>query len=171
MNGIKTKVIRKYVEDGNGFPIVLRNVTMRWLQGDWVANINYNWLFEETALFLARKPARLTGAEVRFLRNYYGMTYQQFGDMFGVAPQAVMKWEKTGAQPTRMAWTTEKDLRLTILERAKVSRSAFLDAFRALREAPKAAQAAPLTLDLEERPRAPRRTAPVRASGVSATTT
>jgi DNA-binding transcriptional regulator YiaG len=170
MNGIKTKMVREYIDDGNGFPVLLKNVTMRWLQGDWVADINYNWLDAETVLFLARKPARLTGVEVRFLRHRCEMTYQKFADLFGVAPQAVMKWEKAGAKPTRMAWTTEKDLRLTVLERAGVSRSEFMDAFRTLREAPKAAAAAPLTLDLKKRPRA-RRSASVRASGVSAATT
>jgi DNA-binding transcriptional regulator YiaG len=163
------RVQARYVDQGNGFPVVLRNAPMVKIYGEWALDINYNWLDAETALFLARKPARLTGVEVRFLRDYHEMTYQKFADLFAVAPQAVMKWEKAGSKPTRMAWTTEKDLRLTVLERAGVSRSAFMEAFRALREAPKVAEAAPLTLDLGKRPRA-RRAALGRPSGVSAAT-
>ena len=40
------------------------------------------------------------------------MTLQDFAARFGVTHPSVMKWEKQADEPTRMSWSTEKDLRL-----------------------------------------------------------
>lgn len=150
MTRIKSRVALEYIDHSCGFPVALRNVAMHWIQGDWVADIDYALLEKRVAQALACKAERLTGAEVKFLRLYLELTYQKFADLFAVAPQAVMKWEKTGQKPTKMAWTTEKDLRLTMLDRLGVEQEQFVKAFRFLRrEREVEGNPAPFTIDLK----------------------
>jgi putative zinc finger/helix-turn-helix YgiT family protein len=50
------------------------------------------------AAVVIRKPARLVGAEVRFLRKYLGYSSGDFAKRIGSAPSTVSKWEND-AQP------------------------------------------------------------------------
>jgi hypothetical protein len=69
---------------------------------------------------LAHKPSRLTGSEIKFIRNYYEMNLKSFGERFGnVAHSAVIKWEKFIDSPTNMNWACEKDIRLYIISEIK----------------------------------------------------
>ncbi len=45
------------------------------------------------ALDVANSTARLTGAEIRFLRKYLGWSGRDFARIFGVAPETVSRWE------------------------------------------------------------------------------
>jgi hypothetical protein len=45
------------------------------------------------------------------------MTLKEFADRFGVKHPAVVKWERSGDAPTRMAWSTEKDIRLFVYQK------------------------------------------------------
>ena len=48
---------------------------------------------------LAMKPAHLTGAEFRYIRQSMLLSQKSLGIQFGVTEQAVAKWEKTGKLP------------------------------------------------------------------------
>ena len=61
---------KRFVDEGFGFPVVLRNVPMVTVRSIWTPRINYNKLTRDVALALARKPARLTGHEIRFIRQH-----------------------------------------------------------------------------------------------------
>ncbi len=106
-----------FTDTGFGFKVRLVNVPMIKIRGIWTPNINYNELAKTVLLALCHKPARLTGSEVRFIRQQLGLTLQDFADRFCVTHVAVIKWEKTKNKPTTMIWTTEKDLRLFILSK------------------------------------------------------
>jgi hypothetical protein len=112
---MEKKTQKTFVDEGFGFKVRLFNVPMLKVRGVWTPNINYNELAKVVLLALCHKPARLTGAEVRFIRQQLGMTLQAFAVRFCVSHVAVMKWERAGSKPTAMAWTTEKDLRLFVL--------------------------------------------------------
>ena len=114
---MEKKVQKTFLDEGFGFTVRLHNVPMIKIRGEWTPNINYNQLAKVVLLALCHKPARLTGAEVRFVRQQLDMTLQAFAERFCVSHPAVIKWEKTGGNPTSMAWTTEKDLRLFILSK------------------------------------------------------
>lgn len=114
---MERKIQKQFIDEGFGFKVRLWNVPMVKVRGAWTPEINYNELAKVVLLALCHKPARLTGAEVRFIRQQLGMTLQAFADRFCVTHVAVIKWEKTGNKPTPMAWTTEKDLRLFILSK------------------------------------------------------
>ena len=111
-----TKIQKRFVYDGFGFPVVLRNVTMVKVRGAWTPKVNYNKLTREVLLALAHKPTRLTGSEVRFIRHQFEMTLTRFGDRFSVSHPAVLKWEDAGDEATAMKWSVEKDIRLFVLD-------------------------------------------------------
>lgn len=55
-------------------------------------------LMHMLANVVIRKPARLVGAEVRFLRKYLGYSSGDFAKRIGSSPSTVSKWEND-AQP------------------------------------------------------------------------
>lgn len=48
---------------------------------------------------LTKKPGRLSGKEVRYLRNFLGLSQGSLGDMLGVSDQSVSLWERKGQVP------------------------------------------------------------------------
>jgi hypothetical protein len=87
---------------------------------------------------LASKRARLTGSEVRFIRQYFEMTLTQFGDRFSVSHPAVLKWEDAGDGATAMKWPVEKDIRLFILDALKAKDKDLAALYRRLKTEAKA---------------------------------
>ena len=127
-----------YVYRGFGFPVVLMGVPMVKAMGVLTPDIKLNALELELRVLLANKPSRLTGAEVRFLRQSYNLTLQQFAERFGVTHPAVIKWERARQKPSGMAWATEKDIRLYVLEQQKAKPEQFVTAYRKLEKEPTA---------------------------------
>ena len=71
---------------------------------------------------LAIKPAPLTGREIRFIIEYFEMSYGDFAKLFGVSHAAVLKWEK---EKSRMNPSTETCLRLYLLNHLQIADSEF----------------------------------------------
>ncbi len=113
----KEKIVTEYIENRFGFPVILYNVPMVEVRGEWLPKINYARLADAVLKSLANKPSFLTGNEIRFIRNKFEMTLEEFGKRFYVSHQAVMKWEDSKGQPTKMSWATEKDMRLFIYKK------------------------------------------------------
>lgn len=109
-----TKIEENYLETRYGFPVIIHNVTMVEKRGEWVAKINYSQLNDAILKSLSLKSGFLTGNEIHFIRLHFEMTLENFGKRFGVTHQAVMKWENTKDQITKMNWFTEKDIRLFV---------------------------------------------------------
>lgn len=80
------KVEKRFVYEGFGFPVVFRNVPMAKVRGVWTPQVDYNKLARDVALALARKPARLTGSEIRYIRLFFEMTLESFGRRFSPWP-------------------------------------------------------------------------------------
>ena len=89
---MNTKIQKRFVDEGFGFPVVLRNVEMVKVRGVWTPKVDYNHLAKVIIMALAHKPSRLTGAEVKFIRHYFKMTLTQFGNRFSVSHPGVIKW-------------------------------------------------------------------------------
>lgn len=137
-----------FVYDGFGFPVELRNLPMVLVRGVWTPDVDLNRLSAMLLSALAHKPARLTGDEIRFIRISLSMTLVEFASRFTVSHPAVMKWERAGSQPTAMVWATEKDVRLELLRRARVSPTAFFDAYGELALSKPRRRHSPTMLDL-----------------------
>lgn len=116
----ETKTLAQFLYEGLGFPVYLKNCPMVKAYGEWVPAVNFPQLEDVMAIAVALKPARLTGAEVRFLRVHFDMTLQELADEFGLSRQAVAKWEKKGQKLTDMGLPTERDFRVFALIRLKL---------------------------------------------------
>lgn len=129
-----TKIEKRFVYDGFGFELVFLNVPMLKVRGFWTPKLDYNKLARKVALAVARKPSRLTGNEIRFLRHHFEMTSEAFGKRFDVTHPAVLKWESAGKRATAMKWTTEKEIRLFVLDELHVKPKDFMGAYQSLRD-------------------------------------
>lgn len=123
------KIQKQFTYHGLGFPVVLEDVPVVRIDGQWAPEINYKTLQECMVVALACKHSRLTGDEIRFLRRYFDMTLEQFASLFDYSYQAVMKWEARKDAPAEMLWPAELALRLFALERMGMSGDQFLRAY------------------------------------------
>ena len=113
---MSARIQKRFVYEGFGFPVLLLNAPMVKVRGVWTPDLNYNELAQGILETMAVHPARLSGSEIRFVRLYFEKTLKKFAERFGVTHPAVKKWEQTKLKPAKMGWSTEKDVRLFILE-------------------------------------------------------
>lgn len=125
------RIQKEFVDRGFGFPVRLRNVPMMKVRGIWTPDLNYEELADAVIRALCFKPVRLTGHEVRFIRLHSQMTLQEFAARFSITHPGVMKWENQADDPTKMSWSTEKDIRLFVLLQTE-GEAHFLQLYRAL---------------------------------------
>jgi hypothetical protein len=122
---MKKKVFKKYVYNGLGFPVILRNVPATEVLGEIVPDIKFNELQKSVLLFLCYKESPLTGNEVKFIRKYLRMTSTQFGAEFGCSHTAVLKWEKFGNRFAKIEPATDICIRLFALGHLHCKGNAF----------------------------------------------
>lgn len=140
-----------FIYEGLGFPIRLINVPMRKVLGnEWAIDINFNILQKVVLHMLAIKPTLLTGCELRFIIDYFEMSFRDFAKLFGVSHAAVVKWEK---EESKMNPSTEVYLRLYILNYLQVSDREFRKLY--LEMSPEllshaARETEPLEIDIEQ---------------------
>lgn len=96
---MKLKIENKFIYDGLGFPILLINCPMKKIFGEWFLYINFEKLQKHVINLLVKKPASLSGNEIRFIRKYFECTTTEFGKFFGVTHIAVLNWEKGEISP------------------------------------------------------------------------
>jgi hypothetical protein len=138
MSDYKTKIQNKFTYHGAGYEVILHHVPMIKIGNEWVLNLNPRIIDRLLVEEIPRQSSRLTGNQVRFIRDFTEMTLKAFADRFGVSHAAVKKWENTGDGPTNMAWSTEKDIRLFVLAHAGADAIDFQACYEALIAEPRA---------------------------------
>ncbi|MCP4679051.1 MAG: hypothetical protein GY854_26890 [Deltaproteobacteria bacterium] len=128
-----SKTQKRFVDYGCGFPVVLRNVPMVRVRGFRTPDIDYNELHKAVLRALAYKPTRLTGNQIKFIRQYFELTLVQFGEYFDVSHPAVLKWENAGDDVPSIKWSLERDLRLFIMDRLNVAPQMLGELYKGLR--------------------------------------
>lgn len=126
-----TKVLDSFTSYGFGFPVVLQNVSMICVRGVWAPDANYNELSRKVALMLACACVRLTGNQVKFILNFFGMTHEDFGKYFDVSHP--VEWGEYGDGMPPIRWSLERDLRLFIMDRLDETAEAIGELYRGLR--------------------------------------
>ncbi len=101
-------------------------------------------LHRALALAVVGKRARLTAAEIRFLRKYLGWSGADFARHMGVTPESVSRWENEREQMTPVA---DRLVRLMVVTQTPISDSS-LDALVDLDDKP-----APVRLRVEPKKR------------------
>jgi DNA-binding transcriptional regulator YiaG len=128
---MKTKIVKKFMYDGLGFPIELLNVQLVNINGDWVPKIDVRQVANEAIKKLSTQESRLTGNQVKFIRSYFSMPLREFGKkVVHETHAAVKKWESKGDEITSMNENTEQVLRLFIIEQTSTPKSDFYKVFQ-----------------------------------------
>ncbi len=112
--------------DELGFRIFLVNAPMLTLpDGSRCLAPNMKKLQETAFCALAKKPNRLSGSEVRFIRKHMRMTQVEFASWLNMANHSVVsQWENKGDHLSGMDYNTEILLRL--LMEAQISKKSTL---------------------------------------------
>lgn len=118
----KNKKTDTFVYEGFGFPIRLINAPLKKIHGEWAFDFSMGNFQKVVLNMIARKPSSLTGLELRFIIDYFEMSYRDFAKIFGVSHVAVSKWEK---EKSKMNPSTEVSIRLYILNYLKVTDKEF----------------------------------------------
>ncbi|MFI4918110.1 MAG: hypothetical protein ACHP65_00980 [Legionellales bacterium] len=127
---MKTKTVENFCYEGLGFPIELSQVEMIEINDEWHPKIDVKKVTNAVINVLAYQEGRLTGNQVKFIRNYFSMTLRDFGvEVAHETHAAVNKWEKHGNQVTSMNNNTECIIRLYILEQLRSETKALGDDF------------------------------------------
>jgi putative transcriptional regulator len=86
-----------YRYDESGLPnVILRDVEIRRCPTCGTQEVpipRVGELHRAIAMALVHKPARLLGAEIRYLRKYLGWSGVDFAAHMGVSPETVSRWE------------------------------------------------------------------------------
>lgn len=88
-----------------GFPVLLVNARMVEVQGQRVPDVNLRHLQEAAFSSLVKKPGRLSGSEVRFIRKYLRMRQTDLAKVLNMANHSVVSHGSPVAT-SRRAWTT-----------------------------------------------------------------
>lgn len=147
MNQAKKR--KTLIYNGLGFPIRLINAPMRKIYGKWAFDFSMGTFQEAVLRMLATKSSALTGPELRFIIDYFELSYRDFAKLLGVSHAAVVKWEK---EKSKMNPSTEISLRLYILNYLKVTDKEFRKRYLELsqRKLANAKDETLLQLDLEK---------------------
>ena len=111
---MERKTQKKYIYEGLGFPVELNNIEIVKVQGEWVPKIDVREIALKTIRELPFQKTRLTGHQVRFIREYFQMSLREFSKIVHQSHAAVDKWEKFRNKETNMDSNIEVVLRLHI---------------------------------------------------------
>jgi DNA-binding transcriptional regulator YiaG len=106
------KTIDTYRADELGLPILIKGVSVIEIDGHEVMDIDYAKISEVLFVALIIKPFPLTGAEVRFMRLFMGLTLESLATSLHVTHPTILSWEKCGNEMTKMTDSTEAILRM-----------------------------------------------------------
>ncbi len=96
-----------------GFPILLVDPPMVTVRGHEVPDVNLRELQAAVFGMLVVKPARLTGAEVRFIRKHLHLRQADMAAVLNRANHTVVsQWESRMDEPAGMEYNTEVLLRI-----------------------------------------------------------
>ena len=124
------KIEDEFLYEGLGFPVLIKNAPMENLRGEWVLDLGMNKFQKVVLLSLATSQNRLTGNQIRFIRNYFNLKLQKFADLFGNTHASVLKWEKSENNPCKMEISTERWLRNYILDQIIINDDEFRSIFK-----------------------------------------
>lgn len=141
---------KKLIYTGLGFPICLINAPMRKVYGKWAFDFSMGEFQDVVLHMLALKSSPLTGPEIRFIIDYFQLSYREFAKLLCVSHAAVVKWEK---ETSKMNPNTEVTLRLYILNHLKVTDQEFRKSYLSLIQknlSPSHIENKPLEIDVEK---------------------
>jgi DNA-binding transcriptional regulator YiaG len=96
---MKPKIVKNYVFEGLGFPVIVSRVQIKKTGTDTYPVINMRRLQDAVFDFFLDNAVRLTGAQIAFIRKYMDMTQQEFASALDLTGHGrVSQWEKSKDQ-------------------------------------------------------------------------
>lgn len=111
------KIVDSYTFKGFGFDVILKNIVVKSVDGEEYPAINLNELKNTTAKALLRSKQRLTGHQIKFLRTYLKMSYDEVAGEIHVAASTLRSWENKGADFTGLDVDHEKAFRIMTINK------------------------------------------------------
>ena len=141
------KTLSSYTFKGFGFDVLLKNVPVKTVDGDDYPNINMNELKTHTAKALLRSKQRLIGHQMKFLRTYLKMSFDDVSARIHIPASTLRSWENKGADFTGLSLEQEKAFRiLAINQILELEKSNFNTEVTLLKEFSAPAKAAALDI-------------------------
>jgi len=112
-----SKVLDTYIFTGFGFDVLLKNVVLKTVHGEEFPDINMNELKLLTAKALLRSQQRLTGNQLKFLRTFLKMSFDEVSKKILVASSTLRSWESKGKDFTGLSLEQEKAFRIMTINR------------------------------------------------------
>jgi DNA-binding transcriptional regulator YiaG len=106
------KTLKEYTFKGFGFDVILKNVTIKSIEGEDYPNINMNELKTDTAKALLTNKQRLTGHQLKFLRTYLKMSFDDVSSKIHIPSSTLRSWENKGGDFTGLNLDQEKAFRI-----------------------------------------------------------
>ncbi len=110
--------IKKYKFEGFGFPVIFDELPAVKVRGELVPDVDFDKYAKPLIEHIcARQDVPISGNQVKFIRNYFGMSLREFAKMLNVTHQSVMRWEEHLASNAHIDAHTELILRLIVVRR------------------------------------------------------
>lgn len=104
---------KELIYEGLGFPVYLKNVNTRVIMGEVQPMINHAELEKQVFEILLWGKAKLSGAQLAFVRTFMGLTQDRLANRLGLKNHGrVSQWEKMGEEATGMNPATELAVRM-----------------------------------------------------------
>lgn len=104
---MKKEILQEYIFTGFGFPVRLKNVTMITDNSYTYADIEDHKLEKKVLLKLAKSDQALTGAQLKYIRQFLEYTIRDFANLLGVTHPTIIKWQEKRQERTGMNYSTE----------------------------------------------------------------
>lgn len=119
--------IKNYRFEGFGFPVIFDELPAVKVRGELVPDVDFDKYAKPLIEHIcAYQNVPLSGNQVKFVRNYFGMSLREFAKMLNVTHQSVMRWELHFSSAAHIDVNTEIVLRIIIAKRLN-SKNSTLD--------------------------------------------
>lgn len=142
------KILKSFIYEGLGFPVILENVLFHKIRGEWLPKIDVEALADTIFKMLPSKPSKLTGNEIKFIRTYLGKSKPGFAELFKLSHTSVSKWEASGNSVAPVSPSQEVVLRLYLEDYLNVSDREFYKAYKSLEASVYSEEESPLKIAL-----------------------
>lgn len=106
------KVLEAYTFKGFGFDVLLKNVVIKTSEGGDYPDINMNELKLLTAKALLHGKQRLNGYQLKFLRTFLKLSFDEVSNKIHVPASTLRSWENRGSEFTGLGIDQEKAFRI-----------------------------------------------------------
>ena len=139
MKNKATKTIENYRYEGLGFPVIIKKVTMIEFNGEFLPQIHIKKVSQEVIKLLCLSKNRLTGTQLLFIRQFFGMTTREFAKkvLGSDTCSNITKWEAKREEETKMEPGSEFIIRMYVIENVieakKKTHAKFFDLYQKAR--------------------------------------